>query len=104
MTLFNNCEVESSYIESFLGETLNKAILDSGCINTVCGEEWMKCYLNSLDENDLHLIQEQPSSTKFKFGDGKTYNSQKQISIPAIIGERKITIETHVVQCLSLCF
>lgn len=98
VTLFNS-EIESCYIESFLGETFNKAILDSGCINTVCGEEWMKCYLDSLDENDLHLVQEQPSSKMFRFGDGKTYNASKQVSIPAIIGERKVMIETHVVQC-----
>ena len=37
-------EIEGCYLESFLGETFNSAILDSRCSLTVCGETWFKCY------------------------------------------------------------
>ena len=32
---------------TFWGETLNLTVLDSGCAKTVCGEEWLKCYIDS---------------------------------------------------------
>ena len=32
----------------------------------------------------------------FKFGDGKTVNSLKSVSIPAQIGKREVSIKTHV--------
>ena len=54
VTLFNN-DIENCYIESFLSETINKAILDSGCINTVCGRGWIDCYRDTLSENDLKI-------------------------------------------------
>ena len=41
--LFCSCneETESCYIETFLGETFNKAILDSGRTEAVCGNVWL---------------------------------------------------------------
>ena len=38
------------YTETFVGETLNCAILDSGCTKNVCGKAWLDSYLNNLTE------------------------------------------------------
>ena len=46
VTLFNE-EIEHCYIGSYLGETFGNAILDSGCIKTVCGKVWLDCYLET---------------------------------------------------------
>ena len=62
-------EVQKCYVQNFLGETLNLAVLDSGCTKTVCGQEWLKCYIESLCDDDRKKIQEFTSETEFKFGD-----------------------------------
>ena len=62
--LFNE-EIENCYIETFLGETINKAILDSGCTETVCGNVWLQCYLDSLHKEESAKVQSQSSSKVF---------------------------------------
>ena len=37
---------------NLLDETLNLAVLDSRCTKTVCGEEWLHCYLDTLSEKE----------------------------------------------------
>ena len=64
VTLFTQ-EVPKCFIENFLGETLNLAVLESGCTKTVCGEEWLRCYIDTLSEIEL------------KFGDGKSVLSER---------------------------
>ena len=68
VTLFMQ-EVQKCYVQNFTGETLNLAVLDSGCTKTVCGQEWLKCYIESLCDDDRKKIQEFTSETEFKFGD-----------------------------------
>ena len=36
------------YIEKFVGETQNCAVLDSGCTKNVCRQSWLDSYLNRL--------------------------------------------------------
>ena len=87
MTLLTQ-EAQKCFLQNFLGKTLNLAVLDSGCTMTVCGEEWLKCYANSLSEEEKHNIKSFKSNTKFKLGDGKIVTSEKCISIPCkIAGE-----------------
>ena len=53
-----------------VGETVNKAVLDSGASKTVCGEEWYRCYVDSLDEKSKSFLEEYSSDTIFRFGVG----------------------------------
>ena len=96
--LFNE-EIENCYIETFLGETINKAILDSGCTETVCGNVWLQCYLDSLNKEESAKVQSQSSSKVFRFGDGKCYEATRKVTIPAMIGDTEVHIETQVVNC-----
>ena len=34
--------VQECYVKNFLGETLSYAVLDSGCIKSVCGKLWLQ--------------------------------------------------------------
>ena len=47
------------------------AVLESSHTKTVCGQEWLKCYAESLCDDDVKKIQEFISETEFKFGGGK---------------------------------
>ena len=96
ITLFSKT-VQECYAENFLGETLSYAILDSGCTKSVCSRVWLQCYLDALNESDKSSVQEQESSSKFKFGDGALQTSLKKVIIPADINGTKVKIETDVI-------
>ena len=57
----------------------------------------MQCYKNSLDEKDQANIVYEPSRRTFKFGDSKVIKSTHKAYIPGYIGNRKVHIETEVV-------
>ena len=40
-------EVQQCYVKNILVETHNLTVLDSGCTKTVCGQNWLKCYVQS---------------------------------------------------------
>ena len=82
--MFNE-EIENCYIETFLGETINKAILDSGCTETVCGNVWLQCYLDSLNKEESAKVQSQSSSKVFRFGDGKCYDATRKVIFQEIL-------------------
>ena len=45
------------FLTKFLGETLNLAGLDSGYTKRVCGDEWLKCYVDSPREEEKRNIK-----------------------------------------------
>ena len=64
-----------------LGETINLAVLDSGCSKTVC-EEWLSCYLDTLSQKEQKEIQTVKSDPEVKFGGVKSVSSKRCVSIP----------------------
>lgn len=85
-------------IGRFLGETLNLAVLDNGCTKTVCGEQWLKCYIDSLSETEKKTMKSFKSNTEFRFGDGKSVISEQCVSIPCRIAGVSVNVETDVVK------
>ena len=79
-----------------VGETVNKAVLDSGASKTVCGNEWYKCYVDSLEEKSRSLIKEYSSDTIFRFGVGRL-KASKMVHLPVTLCNNEITLEVHVV-------
>ena len=55
LSLFTD-EVCNCYINKFAGETLNHAVLDSGCTKTVCGASWVDNYIETLSEFDQKKV------------------------------------------------
>ena len=74
------------------------ALLDSGCTKTVCGETWLKFYMDTLTTDDTALIVTEPSNAVFKFGDSKMIKSKKRVKIPAIIANMPVMISTDVIE------
>ena len=89
----------SSQMINAMTDSINYALLDSCCSSTVCGIDWLKCYIEILPDGAKAKIVEYKSNTKFKFGDGKIVQSLKQIKLPVIIAGIKTYITTDVVNC-----
>ena len=64
----------------------------------MCGEMWMDVYLDTLDEDEMELVETLDSDTKFRFGDGMEMKSIKCMKIPATIGNKRVMICTDVVK------
>ena len=88
-----------SGMQQLLSETLGKLLIDSGCSKTVAGEFWIKQYIDSLSVCDRKSIRSEPSSSKFRFGDGKTFESIKLLHLPIHIGNASATLQVDVVPC-----
>ena len=83
----------------FLGETLGLAVLDSGCSKTVCGSVWIQSYCDTLSVQDRQYLKKCDSIGKFRFGDGKTYDSLYSLTIPFYVGNNRHFLTTDVVNC-----
>ena len=98
ITLFIQ-EIHECYMTKFVGETLNCAVLGSGCTKNVCGESWLTNYLDTLTESDRSKVVVEKSSNSFKFGNGKSLNSEKMVTFSAQIGKENIIIKSDVIDC-----
>ena len=47
----------SDTMKHFVCETMGTAVLDSGCTKNVCGETWLQCYLETLDESNKMKVK-----------------------------------------------
>ena len=82
-----------------LSETIGYAILDSGCNVTVCGQTWLNTFIESLSNENAKSIKHLQSSVKFRFGDGKIYDSVDCVQLPVYVGRKRVILTTHVVTC-----
>ena len=89
--------VELCFLEQMVSETLCCAVIDPGCPSNVCGQNWLKCYLDSLSNHDD--VTETPSEKSYQFGPSKIYHSLKKVNIPINIGGKPGHILTDVVDC-----
>ena len=79
-------------------QMLNYAVLDSGCSRTVCGEQWLNSYVESLDEMNQKKVKSFVSNEVFKFGDGTCLGSKGKYSIPVRLAGKLVTIQTEVLE------
>ena len=84
-------------MEKLVGKTFNMALLDSGCTKTVCGEQWLKVFLDTLSPNDVSSIITEKSNTVFKFGENKMIKSNRCVKIPVKIAETPVILSTDVI-------
>lgn len=89
--------VQETYKGKLLGETLGCAVLDSCCSLSVCGKEWLNCFLETIQTEERDKMEIKPSSTKFKFGTGDVVKSNGKLLLPAFIAGKKVNIETDII-------
>ena len=73
------------------------AVLDCACSSTVCGQQWLKRYLESLSIEDQAKVEKTTGVKVFKFGGGETLTSLGCYKIPAVIADKEVIICTDVV-------
>ena len=64
---------------------------------SVAGEDWLKNYLDSLNQEELAEVEKEESDTVFKFGGGKHLISKGTWIIPCTIAGVKCRIATEIV-------
>ena len=88
---------QDTEMQVFFNECLYSAVLDSGCSATVAGEDWLKNYLDSLNQEELAEVEKEESDTIFKLGGGRCLISKGRWIIPCTIAGVKCRIATDIV-------
>ena len=55
--------------------------------------------LRLTQQGNSAMVQSESSSKVFRFGDGKCYEATRKVTIPAMIGDTEVQIETQAVNC-----
>ena len=76
----------------------NYAVLDSACSSTVCGENWLNKYQESLSICNKSKVKLRESRTIFKFFDESKLKSKGEYWLPAVLADKEVTIKTDVVE------
>ena len=95
ISLFQSSDDKLVQMKVLVEKTLNCAVLDSGCSQTVCGNNWLKCVKESMREEII--IEEKPSHVTFNFGNGAAVNSSRKVVLSVTIGSKNVKLETDVV-------
>ena len=100
---FSSEEEKSSNLSKLVEDSSCSAIVDCGASASVCGKIWLEDYLKNLTEYEKSKITEKESKTNFTFGDGKSYQSLKCVTLPCHIGNTRANITVDVVECNVPC-
>ena len=99
ITLLAENERLGGKLDTLLGETIGKVLLDSGCSKTVCGQDWLDSFIDTLCKDERNSILCEKSSAVYRFGDGNRMKALKSVTIPCILAGKKIKVKTDVVDC-----
>ena len=80
-----------------MGETINKAVIDSGCTKSCCGESWLEAYMETLTDDEVKNVQSKETDAVFRFGDSPSVNAIRKVLLPLKIKNVDFTLETEVV-------
>ena len=86
-------------ITSLMGETINMALIDSGCTKSCCGKKWYENYLETLTNVEAEAILNKESNAVFRFGDSEPIKATHTVLLPLKIQNMDFTLETEVVPC-----
>ena len=95
-TLF--CGYTASKLQELTQECDGYAILDSGCSNTVCGEEWLRLFIERLSDEERQIMIIEPSEQTFTFGNGSAAASLRKVTMPCWMGGRPGMLSTDVIE------
>ena len=74
-------------------------VLDTGYSSSVSGTRWVRKYVESLEAKERQEVRgPTPSNHIFRFGNNRNMRSKGTYLLPAMIGERNVTLE---VKCID---
>ena len=99
MTFFkSDFEGLDDEVTFLLGESTNRALLDTGASSTVCGKTWFKIYEDSLNEDEKSEIVTESSYKTFRFGDGGAVIADEKKTIPIKLCGKEVNLQVHIVE------
>ena len=111
-TFFTSCEEAFEVLYTgnvkeenvlLVGETKNKAVIDTGCTATVAGHDWVRILIGSLSEESQKKVEKYESTKTFRFGGGERRKSLGFWRIPCKMAEKNVMLETDVVDADIPC-
>ena len=101
MTFFKSEFVHNSLSEhwkSLIGETANKAIIDTGAVSTVCGRAWYEKFWKSLSDKERKEVKTEHCEKTFLFGDSQEVQAKVRKKLPVSICGVDILLSTYLVE------
>ena len=96
-----DCETIDTAYETImlLDGVSRRALVDSGCVTSVCGSTWLDDFKKGSLTNSLKIKEEYPLATKkFRFGDGPTQASSKIVKLPISLCGKERMLEAFVIE------
>ena len=84
-------------------DALRKIIIDTGCIETVCGKDWLNDMLNTMDQETRRMVRVFSSKKIFRFGGGERKESLGQYILPISVGGTNIMLVTDCIDANLPC-
>jgi hypothetical protein len=84
-------------LKGLLAESWNSAVLDCGATRTCAGDTWLGVYQENLPPEQSNIPM-QSSKSVYRFGDGRKVPAIGHVKIPAVLGEREVTIGADIVK------
>ena len=78
-------------------EAGSRGVLDTGCSRSVAGFMWVHNYAKLISSTFAKTLKVHASTKVYHFGSGEKRPSQGKLSLPVIIGDKKLTITIEVV-------
>ena len=75
-----------------------RGVLDCGCSKTVVGVKWLDKYNKKLPVEVAASLKVERSERVYQFGGGETRSSQGCVSLPTMIGDKKVCIKVEIVE------
>ena len=75
-----------------------KGVLDTACSKTVAGLKWMDKYNKMLPTEIANSLKVDKSEKVYQFGGGEKRSSRGSVKLPALIGDKKLTICVELVE------
>ena len=94
--MFHSDFDEPGRLKQLVSDTFDAAVLDTAATKTAAGKIWMNEYISKLSKDEKANITQKPSSSIYRFGDGEKTTACYSTTIPAQIGDRKVTIDVDV--------
>ena len=91
----SHAEHELAYLVEEAGV---RGVLDCGCSKSVAGVKWLEKYTESLAEEVAANLKVEKSKRVYQFGGGETRCSQGCVSLPTLIGDKKVNINVEITE------
>ena len=75
-----------------------RGVLDCGCSKTVVGVKWLDKYNKKLPAEVAASLKVESSDRVYQFGGGETRSSRGCVSLPTMIGDKKVCIKVEIVE------